>query len=511
MASSIVQNEPVLLLEKSGLLHAIWRWLEQVGRSISSFPALIIAVLIAKIYWTCRDRIGDPDLWWHFRDARYLVEHLRFPNVDMYSFTAAGAPWANHEWLSEIFYYAAFHALGLTGVFILFVSAVAILFVAVFSLCRRSTDDPVAAAVATMCGVFLAMVGFTPRAQHFGWLCFIALYAILLRFRSEKRGPLWLIPPIFCVWVNCHGSWLIGLAVYAIFVVSGLVRSDVGQLVAAPWSKSELRKLVAIGLTSITALLVNPVGYRVLLFPFDLMFRQEIGVANVEEWASVNFNVGRGKFVALVLGAIFASALVARKRWRIDDALLAAFVTYCGLSHIRFLLLAGIVLPPILAAHLGRISSYNPARERRVLNSVLLASIVGVCVWGFPSARMLEKQVADDYPVRAVQFLRAHPERGHMFNFYNWGGFLEWSLPQAPTFVDSRNDVFEHRGVMKDYMDAAYVTNTQAVLDRYQVSYILYPAGSPLAYFLSKSSEWQCVYSDAQSVIYTRAQKQPAA
>src|SRR5437764_4919664 len=104
MASSIVQNEPVLLLEKSGLLHAIWRWLEQVGRSISSFPALIIAVLIAKIYWTCRDRIGDPDFGWHFRDSRYLIEHLRFPNVDMYSFTAAGAPWANHEWLSEIFY-----------------------------------------------------------------------------------------------------------------------------------------------------------------------------------------------------------------------------------------------------------------------------------------------------------------------------------------------------------------------------------------------------------------------
>src|SRR5689334_20226777 len=194
MASSIVQNEPVLLVEKAGFLRAIWRWLERIGRSLSSFPALIIAVLIAKIYWTCRDRIGDPDLWWHFRDARYLIEHLRFPNVDMYSFTAAGAPWANHEWLSEIFYYAVFHALGLTGVFILFVSAVAVLFVAVFSLCRRTTDDPLAAGVATMFGMFLAMVGFTPRAQHFGWLCFIALYAILLRFRSEKCAPLWLIP-----------------------------------------------------------------------------------------------------------------------------------------------------------------------------------------------------------------------------------------------------------------------------------------------------------------------------
>src|SRR5690242_10225565 len=114
MASSIVQNEPILLLEKYPFMRAIWRCLERIGGNLSSFPALLAAVLIAKIYWTCRNQIGDPDLWWHLRNAQYLVENLRFPNVDMYSFTAAGAPWANHEWLSEMFYYGVFRALGLT-------------------------------------------------------------------------------------------------------------------------------------------------------------------------------------------------------------------------------------------------------------------------------------------------------------------------------------------------------------------------------------------------------------
>lgn len=80
----------------------------------------------------------------------------------------------------------------------------------------------------------------------------------------------------------------------------------------------------------------------------------------------------------------------------------------------------------------------------------------------------------------------------------------------GPTFVDSRNDVFEHRGVMKDYMAAAYLTDTDAVLDHYRVTYVLYPAGSPLAYFLSKNSEWERIYSDAQAVIYARAHRLPA-
>src|SRR5258708_11957389 len=240
--------------------------LHWLSRQIFSFPALIAAALVAKVYWTCRDRIAEPDIWWHLLNAQYLATRFRFPNIDTYSFTAAGSPWLNHQWLSELFYYAAFRAFGLQGIFVLFASVLAVLVVAVFSLCRKQTDDPLAAAIASIFGGLLAMVGFMPRTQNFGWLCFVAIYAILLRFRSEKRAPLWLIPVLFCVWINCHGSWLTGLFIYALFVGAGLVRHDIGRLAAAPWSNSELKKLIVTGLDSIAALAVNPLGYRLSLY-----------------------------------------------------------------------------------------------------------------------------------------------------------------------------------------------------------------------------------------------------
>lgn len=476
----------------------------RLGRRIFSFPALLAAVLVAKVYWTCRDRIVDPDIWWHLRNARYFAATFRFPDIDTYSFTAAGSPWINHEWLSELFYYAAFRGFGLQGIFVLFASALAILVIAVFCLCLGQAKDPLAAAIAAIFGGLLAMIGFTPRTQHFGWLCFVAIYAILLRFRSVKRAPLWLIPVLFCVWINCHGSWIIGLAIYALYVGAGLIQHDIGHLSAAPWSRGERRKLILTGFASVAVLVVNPFGYRLPLYPFDMAFRQTLNVSFVQEWASVDFNDPHGKLYALVLGAVLALAWIAPRRWRIDDALLTAFALYCGLTHVRFLLLSGIVLPPILAPQFGRISSYRPEREHRLLNAALLAVVAAVCVWGFPSERALAGEVAGFFPLRAVEFLRAHPQQGHMFNLYQWGGYLEWHLPREETFIDGRADIFEYKGVLKDYGDIAGVNNAQEILDRYRVTYVLYPTGAPLSYFLSRSSQWERIYADELALIYRR-------
>lgn len=479
-------------------------WLSRIGQRLSSFPTLLVAVLVTKVYWTCRDRIADQDLWWHLRNAQFLVTRHHFPNVDTYSFTTAGAPWINHEWLSELFYYEVFQSFGLRGVFLLFASILAIILVVVFALSMEQAKDPLAAGIATITGGLLAMVAFTPRPQHFGWLCCVAIYAVLLRFRSRKQAPLWLVPALFCLWANVHGSWLIGLCLYVIFVLAGLVRHDIGNLAAHPWSRGEINRLAITGCASVAALFVNPFGYHLLLYPLDTAFNQKLGIGNVQEWGPVNFSDSRGKLVIVVLAMIFFMALISRRRWRIDDALLSAFVLYCGLAHIRFLILAGIVLPPILATQFGNISSYDPNRERRALNALLLVMVGVAMVAGFPSSRMLDSQLRAFFPARAVEFLDAHPQNGRMFNYYDWGGYLEWNRPQEQTFIDSRSDVYEHEGVLKDYSDIANLNNPVELLDRYKVDYVLYPPDSPLVYFLLHTSGWKPVYVDNQAAVLRR-------
>jgi hypothetical protein len=481
------------------------RWhVTHLFAGIFTFPGAIVAILVCKAFWTCRDNIADTDLWWHLRNAHYILTHRAFPSADTYSFTATGSPWIDHSWLSEIAYYSAFRALGLRGVFVVFTVMVTALSVFTFILCRKRTDDPLAAGIATILGGLLAMVGFTPRAQNFGWLVFTAVFAILLRYRMLRQGPLWLIPPLFCLWINCHPGWPMGFVLFGVMLFSGLINADIGQLSAAPWTREQSRKLATTLVASVCALFVNPFGWRLVLYPFDVLFRQKLNVALGGEWASVNFNDARGIFVMITLAAIFVAALLPRKPWRIDDAILTAFVLFCGLTHIRFLVMAGIVLPPIIVGQFGNLSSHSPGRERRMVNAIIIAVVATMLIGGFPTEQILQERANQMFPVGAVSYLRTNPQQGNIFNQYEWGGFLEWNLPQIQTFIDSRTDIFEYKGVLKDYFAISTFDNTQELLDKYQINYVLYPAHTPLVYFLANSDGWECIYQDNQAVIYRR-------
>jgi hypothetical protein len=481
------------------------RWLlNSLGRRVSSFHGAIVAILLAKVYWTCRERIVDTDLGWHLRNGEYLLKNDHWPNFDSYSFTAAGARWVDHSWLPEVVYYSFHHWLGLHGIFLVFFVATAALLLIVFLLTLARAEDPLAAGIVTILGGVLAMVGFTPRAQNFGWLCFTAVFAILLRFSEKRRAPLWLIPALFALWINCHASWPFGLAVFIIFFASGLIKRDIGTIAVSPYTATEVRQMGVTFLISLAALFLNPFGWRLVAYPFDVAFRQQVNVGLGYEWASVDFNDSRGVYVLVLLGLVFLMALLQHRRWQIADVLLTVFVALCGLKHIRFLMLTGIVLPPILAPQIGRLSTYNRQRERRILNGMIVAAVATLMIVKFPTTRELEAQINAFFPAAAVNYLSAHPQPGNMFNQYEWGGYVEWKLPEAKTFIDSRTDIFEYRGVLRDYAAISTSREPQQLLDHYQIRYVLYAADSPLSSFLSQSPLWRCIFRDGQAVIYRR-------
>src|SRR5947208_1829507 len=76
-------------------------------RAGTSFLAVLTLVLIGIqiIFALYRRDLNDPDIWWHMRNAQYLLQNHHFPNADMYSFTVAGHTWMNHEWLAEMPYF----------------------------------------------------------------------------------------------------------------------------------------------------------------------------------------------------------------------------------------------------------------------------------------------------------------------------------------------------------------------------------------------------------------------
>jgi len=468
-----------------------------------SFPAMCLFLLTAVIFGFCVKQFSEPDIWWHLRYARDLVQLHTFSSVDTYSYTAAGSYRPNYEWLSEVPYYLGYRAAGLHGILAVYFGVLVLIYAGVYYLSCSAGADCKDATLATLLGVFLGVVSIGPRTLLFGWLSMVALLLVLDRFRRARKG-LWMLPPLFALWINLHPSWAFGMVVLCLTIASGLIEGEWGLVEAVKWDRAALRKLLTALGVSIVALFLNPFGWRLVLYPFDFLFRQQSNTQFVEEWQGVDFSTANGKLALFVLLGLVALNLLVRRRWRLDETLLMAFALWAALSHTRFLFFAGLIFPPILAPRINLFPPYDPELDKPVLNGIIMAAVV-LGLWHFfPSNAELQKRVEEDYPKAALEYMQHEQMRGRLFNPYSWGGYMEWNTPQFKPFIDSRADIFVYNGVLDDVKKVNGLEDPLAVLDKYRIDYVLIQRHRPLAYVLDRSSQWHAVYSDSLAVIFAR-------
>jgi hypothetical protein len=485
----------------------------------TSFLAVLTLALIGMqfSFTLAQPDLNDPDIWWHMRNAQYLVQHHQFLRQDVYSFTAAGKPWVNTEWLSEIPFYLAYQGFGLSGLkFLTFALPSTIILLLLF-LCFKESRNFKASIGACAFASLLAKVSYGPRTILFGYVFLVVLLIILQRFRERGTGPLWVVPLLFCVWANTHGSWALGLILFFLIGVAGLVGGSWGRIESTRWTPSQIRRLAMTGAASVAALFINPYGWRLVYYPFDLAFKQKLNVAHVAEWVSVNFQDTRGKFVFVLIAGLLLAALLRQCRWNLGEILIFVFALHTALTHIRFLVLLGIVAAPLVAKLLDFFPPYRPELETPRVNMAAILAIIVAMAYFWPHEAAIQKSQGETYPAGLVPFLKAHPLQGNMVNYYLWGGYLEWNDPAVKVFIDSRVDIFEYAGVLKDYLDLlgsdSLVRRLNPIMQKYDVRYVLFPRGdssdrllqgSGVIYLLQHDANWKIEYQDKVCVLMER-------
>jgi hypothetical protein len=470
-------------------------------RSLFSFPVVLSASLSYLVFFLSRRNIADPDLWWHLRNAQELLRTGHFVVADSYSFTAQQVPVLPFEWLSELLYYCAFKMGGLDGIFVLVFLLTTALVLGVFRLCYLTSGDIKNSFIASVGTAMLTSVSSGARTLLLGWLCLVALLLIIEQVRSGSWRRLALVPPLFSLWVNLHASWAMGMAVFGVYIASGLIDGEWGQVYAVRWSAVETRRLLVTAVTSIAALLLNPFGLRMVQYPFRVLFGGSSGSNYVQEFAPVDLQSTWGTVVIVLLAAILLAALCSRVRWRVDEVAFVMIAIYFSLHYLRFIYLAGILLAPVFARRLKLMTEYEPATDRRLPNVVALAVIFCMFVLSIP--RQFENPVK--YPEGALAYIKSNGLQGRVFHDWVWGGYLIWNAPQLRVFVDGRGDPYAASGVVADYLAAAYNQNPQYVLDKYRVEYVLMPVESVMARALEKTSSWTVLYQDSTSVLLRRS------
>lgn len=468
------------------------------------FQVVLTMIVLAVPFLLARTGMNDPDIWWHLRNAEYLIQHHHIPDHDMYSFTVPAYPWINHEWLSEVPYYLAWKALGVVGLKSLSLVLIWAILLGLLYLAYQESCNFKAAVAACCFAAFLSSVSFGPRTILFGYVYLVALLIVLQRLRQKGTAPLWILPPLFCLWANSHGSWLIGLIIFSIVIVGGLLGGSWGLIDATRWSRDQIRNLAITWLASLAALFVNPFGTRLVTYPLDLAFRQKLNIAHVAEWVSVDFHTIRGKLVLALIIVLLLTALMRRARWTVTEVLLLLFALYSGLTYVRFLVLLAIIAAPIVAKALDFFTPYRPELETPVVNAVVVIAMLAAMVHYWPKAAELQHSVDENYPTQALPYLKAHPPAGPMLNSYLWGGYIGWNDNTTKVFIDSRVDIFEYTGVLQDYLNLLGLQNPQDVLNKYHIHSVLFPREEPLTRILQMDRHWRTTYSDNLAVLLER-------
>jgi hypothetical protein len=403
-----------------------------------------LLLLLALV--TTLSPIRNYDYWWHLRTGA-LVLQGGVPRADPFSFTAAGTPWVDHEWLAQVAMLLLHRGVG--PAFLVLLKS-ALLCALVFRTARhleREGHGPAGIAVLLVPALVGGAFRFDVRPELATLLLVPACLALAVRARrTGGLAPLATIPALTALGANLH----VGVIV---------IPPCLALAAAATWlgSAQDRRFAGRLALTAaVSALAVgaNPYGYRLYAVPFELR-------ALLAGLPWPNLEWVRPTLATLpllyVCGAL--ALLILLLGWRALDpittpALLASLAL--AMAHARnagllFLLLPWGLARPLrdLVERVKDIPLYRRGTaEEQVRPGFIAAAVLLVC--GIPLLFWLQPQTSlglgvdrDNEPSGLVDFLEQERLGERLYNDVKFGGYLVWRrFPAEKVFVDGRNEIY---------------------------------------------------------------------
>jgi hypothetical protein len=299
---------------------------------------------------------------------------------------------------------------------------------------------------------------------------------------------------------------MLGIILAAILLASSFFEFKTGLLTAQRWDlKCRNMFMAALGM-SVVATLFNPGGIRQVLYPFDTLLNMHVLLANVEEWAPLTVRDSRGiVLLALLVGSLLI-VIVNKSEIFLDELVLLGLGTWLAFSHVRMLVVFGILAAPILSRQISASwDGYKLEEDRIWPNVFMIGMSLVVAFLAFPSAGNLEQQVEAISPVKAVDYIKANHLPGPMLNDYGFGGYLIWTTPELPVMIDGRTDIYEWSGFLGEFGNwATLQADPRILLEKYHVNFCLLTSQSSMVHVLPLLPGWKLVYSDKDAVIFLK-------
>ncbi|MGE0377324.1 MAG: hypothetical protein AB7Q45_18085, partial [Planctomycetaceae bacterium] len=308
-------------------------WL-RAPRVLALWTAIIGALYLVLSY----QPLWHTDLWGHLAYGRWIWEHGSLPETEPLMPLSRGVPYVDTAWMTQVAGYGLFQRFGVPSMQMFYAATIAGSFILLLAGVLRRTRGAIAAG-------FVAIITFAVadyqqllivRPQLAGLVCFVALFTILTAYRW--RPAFWfVIPLLFALWANLHGSFIVGLGLLATCCLGRAI--DVYRhlpRVRAITADPIVRRLFVLTELAAVAVLANPYGLGLYAEVFAVAGHPNL--QDLIEWEPLTLRMSQGKaFAGCGLALIFAYRFSPR-RVRAGEVLLLVGLGGAALWSSRMIL-----------------------------------------------------------------------------------------------------------------------------------------------------------------------------
>jgi len=461
--------------------------------------------------------LNDADTGFHIRAGEHMLETRSIPRHDPFSVASSPLPWPTHEWLSDVVMAALHRAFGLTGVVLFFIFLISLAYSLLFGMMRVFNRNIVLDSIIIVMVIGSSQLHWLARPHIFSWFLLALWYFLLDSYQYRQKNVLYLLPPIMLLWVNLHGSFILGFVLLAIYLACNFIRGSLAPGNGSAGYKEKARGLLLPTAVSLLVALANPKGYHAFLFPFETVLNR-FAMDNIQEWLSPDFHHSMPfKYLLLLMIALFA---VSGARLNLVELALILLFTNMSLYSTRYIPLFGIFVAPVLSKQgesllrrwdgkwkeifMDRSNKLTEmdAFARGYLWPIAAVAVVAVFAFGGKVSFKFDERIK---PVAAVEFLKKERLKGPMFNSDEFGDYVIYSASsQYKVFFDGRTEVYGNER-FKEYMDVVqFKPGWEKILERHHIDWVFFDSDSALSRFLLSGKEWRLIYSDEVANIFVR-------
>lgn len=495
----------------------------------------------------------DPDFGWHLKAGEEVFKTKQVPWNENYNYSLEGRNWVDHEWLLNTICYFIYIKIGYFYINILFALTGTLIFVLLnFYFIKKYIQDNLHFLFIFFVQL-IALIGILPhsgvRMQEFSVLFFLLELILIDKFQTTNNTK-WLIglPPLFLIWANIHGGFMLGLVVLWFYLSIAVLAPKIinylklNYFEISIFNKKTLILLFCTSVLSSLSTLITPYGYK--YFSFMFTYTNTYYLMHISEWLPAYFAPiiysQQLYYIIFIIIIIFLLKNTKHNKINLWYFLLGLLLFVSAFKSRRNFPLFFIASLPLITIYTNYFNKRNfnkiyPLIFSKYLkiNSILvlfLCIILLLLSTNFTNTPFENKKFCTSFPCAALKTIKSLPQKNlKIFNDYGSGGYLVWNWPNNKIFIDGRLPMLtvNNHSFLEEYYDFFDKEKIAEKLNMYNNNLILgkkfkiekynwfektflgfkddYSNKNPIEEYLKSIKEWNLIFEDDNFFVYSKS------